>query len=171
MIKERQYQVVLLNGSISSTLYETRQDAVRAHRGNISKLIEVVPKKTNKKETTISSDLALLISQRSNVDLEISIGCGYAVMYNCPNRTKIYPGMKYLEVSEDHVLEAEIVRLEKYERSLHTHWNGITPRFPDRVWRYAIFHRNGKIIDRKLAENKYNNPLKGTQGGISYIKF
>jgi hypothetical protein len=151
------------------TIYETRQEAVRAHRGNISKLVEFLPKKTIEKITPPSSDLALLISQRSDVDLEISINCGYAVMYNCPSKTKIFPGMRYLEVSEDKVLEAEIVKLEKYEKSIHTHWGGITPRFPDKVWRYAIFHKNGKIMDRKDMEKKYGNPLKGTQGGISYI--
>ena len=159
-----------MNGSSPSTLYETRQEALRAHRGNIQKLVEVIPKVIkSKKEIVRNSDLALLISQRSDEDLDISIGCGYAVMYNCPSRTKIYPGMRYLEVSSDNVLEAEIVRLEKYEKSVHTDWSGITPRFPDKLWKYAIYHKNGKIIDRKVIEEKYGNPLKGTQGGISYI--
>lgn len=169
MIQERLYKVVLLNGSISSDVFNTRQEAIRAHRGNITKLIEVVPKETKKIKTDMSSIEALLISKRSDVDLETSLDCGYAVTYNCPKRDRLYEGMRYLEVSDDHVLEAEVLRLEKYEKGIHHHWKGPGYR-PDKEWAWAIYHKNGKIIDRVKAENKYNNPLKGTQGGISYIK-
>lgn len=168
MITEKHYQVVLLNGSVPSQLYETRQEALRAHRGNISKLVEVIPKTIKKKEKP-SSEQVLLISHRSIEDLEISLECGYAVMYNCPSKEKIYEGMKYLEVSQDFVLEGEIRKLEKYEKSAHPAWSGITPRFPDKIWKFSVFHKNSKIIPRNVAEQKYNNPLKGTQGGISYI--
>lgn len=170
MIQERQYKVVLLNGLTSSTLYNTRQEAIRENRGNISKLVEVVPKQTKEIKHTFDTSEVLLISQRSNEDLDISLECGYAVMYNCPSRKKIFHGMKYLEVSPEKVLVGEIVRLEKYERSMHTRWSSITPRFPDKQWKYTIFHKNSKIISREEAEKMFNNPLKGTQGGISYIK-
>lgn len=169
MIQERLYKVVLLNGSITSEVYETRQEAIRAHRGNISKLVEVVPKETKKTKSDMSSIEALLISKRSDVDLETSLDCGYAVTYNCPKKDRLYEGMRYLEVSDDHVLEAEVLRLEKYEKGIHHHWKGPGYR-PDKEWAWAIYHKNGKIIDRVKAEKKYNNPLKGTQGGISYIK-
>jgi hypothetical protein len=169
MITEKVYKVELLDGKISSDIYETRQDALRAHRGNIAKLIEVLPKQTKKKVEPTSDQLAIVISARSNEDLDISKDCGYAVMYNCPKRDKIYEGMKYLEVSDEHVLEATITKLEKYEKGAHHHWKG--PGYkPDKVWKWALFHKNGKIISRKSAENKYDNSLKGTQGGISYIK-
>ena len=79
--------------------------------------------------------------------------------------------MTYLEVSEDKVLEGRVVRLEKYSPSVHSRWSGITPRFPDRPWRYTIYHKGSKIISREDAVKKYGNPLNGTQGGISYIKF
>jgi hypothetical protein len=89
-------------------------------------------------------------------------------MYNCPKRDKIYEGMKYLEVSDEYVLEATITKLEKYEKTVHHHWVG--PGYkPDKVWKWALFHKNGKIISRKNAEELYSNSLKGTQGGISYI--
>jgi len=165
MIQERLYQAELLNGK-KSQLFETRQEALRAHRGNISKLIEVIPEAKVKHVVT---DEALFISQRSNDDLEISINCGYAVMYNCPSRSKIYEGMKYLEVSEDQVLEGEILRLERYERSIHTAWSIIEPKNPEKEWGYVIYHKNAKILPREEVEKKYDNPLKGTQGGISYI--
>lgn len=169
MIVEKVYKVQLLDGRESSTLYETRMDALRAHRGNIAKLIEVLPKHTKKKVEQTSDQLAIVISARSNEDLEISKDCGYAVMYNCPKRDKIYEGMKYLEVSDEYVLEATITKLEKYEKTVHHHWKG--PGYkPDKVWKWALFHKNGKIISRKNAEERYSNPLKGTQGGISYIK-
>ena len=170
MIVEKHYRVQLLDGKETTTLYETRQEAVRAHRGNIAKLIEVLPKHTKPKVVAPTNDqLAIVISARSNEDLDISKGCGYAVMYNCPKTDNIYDGMKYLEVSGDHVLEATIIKLEKYEKSVHHHWKG--PGYkPDKVWKWAIFHKDGKIVPRKAVEERYSNPLKGTQGGISYIK-
>ena len=169
MITEKLYKVQLLDGKESSTLYETRQEALRAHRGNIAKLIEVLPKETKKKVETTGDQLAIVISARSNEDLDISKDCGYAVMYNCPKRDKIYEGMKYLEVSDEYVLEGVIRKLEKYEKSVHHHWKGPGYR-PDKTWKWAMYHKDTKIIPRKLAEQRYGNPLKGTQGGISYIK-
>jgi hypothetical protein len=169
MITEKLYKVQLLDGKETTKLYETRQEALRAHRGNISKLIEVLPRATKTKPVPIVDELAIVISARSNEDLEISKDCGYAVMYNCPKRDKIYEGMKYLEVSENYVLEATITKLEKYEKGAHHHWKG--PGYkPDKTWKWALFHKNGKIVPRKNVEERYSNPLKGTQGGISYIK-
>ena len=170
MIVEKQYRVQLLDGKEITTLYETRQEAVRAHRGNINKLIEVLPRHTKPKIVAPTNDqLAIVISARSDEDLNISKDCGYAVMYNCPKMDKIYDGMKYLEVSNDYVLEATITKLEKYEKSIHHHWVG--PGYkPDKTWKWALYHKDGKITPRKSVENKYDNTLKGTQGGISYIK-
>ena len=170
MIVEKQYRVQLLDGKEITTLYETRQDAVRAHRGNINKLIEVLPKHIKPKIVAPTNDqLAIVISARSDEDLNISKDCGYAVMYNCPKMDKIYDGMKYLEVSDEYVLEATITKLEKYEKSVHHHWVG--PGYkPDKTWKWALYHKDGKITPRKSVENKYDNTLKGTQGGISYIK-
>ena len=169
MILEKHYRVQLLDGKEITTLYETRQEALRAHRGNIAKLIEVLPKATKVKVSLPSDELVIVISARSNEDLDISKDCGYAVMYNCPKRDKIYEGMKYLEVSDEFVLEATITKLEKYEKGAHHHWKG--PGYkPDKTWKWALFHKGGKIIPRKLAEQRFSNPLKGTQGGISYIK-
>ncbi len=169
MIHERFYQVVLLNGTTASEYFPTRQDALRAHRGNISKLVEVVSKQRPSTKSTPATGEALLISKRSKEDLDISLECGYAVTYNCPKKERLYEGMKYLEVADDYVLEAEVVKLERYEKSVHHHWKGPGYR-PDKVWEWSIFHKNGRILDRKAAEKKYNNSLKGTQGGISYIK-
>jgi hypothetical protein len=170
MIVEKRYRVQLLDGKETTTLYETRQEAIRAHRGNILKLVEVLPRQTTKKVSTpVIDQLAIVISARSNEDLDISKDCGYAVMYNCPKTDKIYEGMKYLEVSNEYVLEATISKLEKYEKSIHHHWKG--PGYkPDKTWKWAIFHKDGKLVPRKSAEQRYSNPLKGTQGGISYIK-
>lgn len=171
MIKERLYQAVLIDGTTSSDLYGTRQDALRANRGNVLKLVEVIPRNPKKTTATVtSSNEAILISKRNNDDLETSISCGYSVTYNCPKTDRLFEGMTYLEVSNDQVLEAQVVRLERYEKSIHNHWVG--PGYKkDKEWGWVIFHKNGRIIDKKLAQAKYDNPLKGTQGGISYIKF
>ena len=84
MISNKQYKVELLDGRIPDKIFETRQEAVRAYRGNISKLIEFVPRETKKNSETATDQLAILISARSNQDLDISLDCSYAVMYNCP---------------------------------------------------------------------------------------
>jgi hypothetical protein len=169
MITDKQYKVELLDGRIPDKIFETRQEAVREYRGNISKLIEVLPKAIKKLPDTTGDELAILISARSNEDLDVSLDCSYAVMYNCPKRDKIYPGMKYLEVSDEYVLEAVIDKLEKYEKGAHPHWKG--PGYkPNKEWKWAIYHKNGKLVKRKNVEERYSNSLKGTQGGISYIK-
>jgi hypothetical protein len=116
----------------------------------------------------MSSIEALLISKRSVEDLKMSLSCGYAVTYNCPKRERLYDGMRYLEVSDEQVLVAKVVRIEKYEKGVHHHWKGPGYR-PEKEWEWAIFHKDGVIVDRKSVEKEYNNPLKGTQGGISYI--
>jgi hypothetical protein len=167
-MEEVLYQVVFLNGLTSNDHYKTRQDAIRAHRGNVSKLVEVVPKTTKKTKSDMSSIEALLISKRSDEDLKISLSCGYAVTYNCPKKERLYDGMRYLEVSDEQVLVAKVVRIEKYEKGVHHHWKGPGYR-PEKEWEWAIFHKDGVIVDRKSVEKEYNNPLKGTQGGISYI--
>jgi hypothetical protein len=164
----KKYKVVLKQG-ICSDIFDTPIQAVKRFGSNLDKVVEFTP--PHKKKLEQPTQNALLISARSDEDLEISLECGYAVMYNCPNKTKLYEGMPYLEVSENNVLEGRVVRLDKFEKSIHTRWGNIVPRFPDRLWRYAIYHRGSKIISRKEAERKYDNPLNGTQGGISYIKY
>jgi hypothetical protein len=163
------YKVHLKSGS-STKLYETPQEAMQEHRGNIVKFEEVFTKPMTKKFETpiVKGEEALLISKRDNDDLATSKECGYAVTYNSPSLKKIYDGMVYLELSDDSVLVAEVVRLERYSKLIHHHWKGPGYR-PDKEWQWAIYHRKGQIISRELAEQKYGK-LKGTQGGISYVK-
>ena len=164
----KKYKVRLKQG-ICSDVFDTPIQAVKRFGSNLDRCIEFTPP-SKKKFADEPVELALMISARSDEDLDISIECGYAVMYNCPSKAKLYDGMTYLEVSDNNVLEGRLIRLDKYEKSIHTRWGNIVPRFPKKIWKYAVFHRNSKIISRKDAERKYNNPLNGTQGGISYIK-
>jgi hypothetical protein len=163
----KKYKVVLKQG-ICSDIFDSPIQAVKRFGSNLEKVVEFTPPK--KKKTETPTQQALLISGRSDDDLNLSLDCGYAVMYNCPTRSKLYLGMPYLEVSKNVVLEAEVVRIEKYEKSIHHHWKGPGYR-PEKEWAWAIYHRNGKILQRENAQTKYENPLNGTQGGISYIKF
>ena len=41
----KKFRVMLLNGTVTDTLYDTPMDAMKAHRGDIKKLIEVAEKK------------------------------------------------------------------------------------------------------------------------------
>jgi hypothetical protein len=165
---ERKYRVMLSNGSVTDTLYNTQMDAMRAHRGNIKKIIEVASKKRTSKIVS-STNEALFISQRSKEDLDISMNCAYAVMHNCPSRQRIFEGMKYFEVSDEFILEGEIKKLEKYEKSIHTGWSHVTPASQNKIWKWVIFHKNSKVLSRVDVEKKYNITFKGTQGGITYV--
>jgi len=165
----KKFRVMLLNGTVTDTLYDTPMDAMKAHRGDIKKLIEVAEKKKSG-SVRFSQDEGLFVSQRSQEDLEISHRCGYAVMYNCPSRQRIFSGMKYFEISDDFVLEGEILKLEKYDRSLHSGWSHVIPAKEKKVWKWVIFHKNTKMLPRIDVETKYKTSFKGTQGGISYLK-
>ena len=165
----KKFRVMLSNGVITDSLYDTELDAIKAHRGNIKKIIQVASKNKTQK-LSFSTNEALFLSQRSKNDLDISLSCGYAVMYNCPSRQRIFEGMKYFEVSEDFILEGEIQKLEKYVKSIHTGWSHVTPALNNKIWKWVIFHRNGKLLPRKDVEQKYNTTFKGTQGGISYLE-
>jgi len=166
---DRKFRVMLANGTVTDTFYDTQMDAIRAHKGNIQKIIEVASKKKATRQRP-SSNEALFVSQRSKEDLEITQGCGYSVMYNCPSRQRIFQGMKYFEVSDDFILEGEILKLEKYNKSIHIGWSHVIPAKENKIWKWVIFHKNAKLYPREVVEKKYNTTFKGTQGGISYMK-
>jgi hypothetical protein len=162
------YKVYLKDGKIPATLYPSFDDAVKAHGlKNIAKVDEVIIKKGNSSSVAQSKDLILVLSSRSDEDLKLSLKCGYAVTYNSPSFKKIFQGMKYLEVSENLVLEGTIVKLDKYDSKLHHDWNSIIPR-KQKPWNWAIYHTNSSIIPREEAEGNYGK-ISGVQGGIGYI--
>ena len=163
------FKVQLIDGKIPATLYQTASDAVKAHGAkNIKKIEEVAEKKTKGTEVSKSKDLILVLSSRGDDDLELSIKCGYAVTYNCPSYKKIFQGMKYLEVSENLVLEGEILKLEKFDLKIHHDWALIAPRLEGELWNWSIYHSKATIISRAEAEEKYGK-ISGVQGGIGYM--
>jgi hypothetical protein len=168
MIKKL-YKIQLKDGKIPATLYQSTAEAIKAHgASNIAKIEEVPAKNSKLNEVNKSKDLMLVLSSRSDEDLALSIKCGYAVTYNCPSYKKIFQGMKYLEVSENLVLEGEIYKLDKFDLNVHHDWAAILPRHSEKLWKWSIYHRNAKIISREEAENKYGK-INGVQGGIGYI--
>jgi hypothetical protein len=163
------YKVHLKNGKIPVTLYQSPSDAFKEHgASNIEKINEVSVKKGITSEVAKSKDLVLVLSSRGDDDLKLSIKCGYAVTYNCPSYKKIYQGMKYLEVSENLVLEAEILKLEKFDLKVHQDWAVLLPKDTQKLWKWSIYHTKAVIIPRFEAEIKYGKIL-GVQGGIGYI--
>ena len=166
-MNNKAFKITLQDGRVIDKYFSTVQDAIKElGLKNIKKVDEVSIKKTNA-SVIPAKDTALVISMRSEDDLKLSLSCGYAVTYNCPSYKRIFPGMKYFETSEHHVLEGEIVKLAKYDSLLHHHWKG--PGFkPDKVWKWAIFHKNSKIISKEEAEAKYGK-IPGVQGGIGYL--
>ena len=163
------YKVQLKDGKIPTTLYQSIGDAIKAHgAANVVKIDEVAGKKTGSSGVAKSKDLGLVLSSRSDDDLELSIKCGYAVTYNCPSYKKIYQGMKYLEVSDNFVLEGQILKLDKFDIKVHHDWAAIIPRYSEKIWKWSIYHTKAAIISRNEAEVKYGK-IPGVQGGIGYI--
>jgi hypothetical protein len=163
------FKVQLKDGKIPTTLYQSIGDAIMAHGvNNIVKIDEVSAKKKITSEISKAKDLILVLSSRSDDDLELSIKCGYAVTYNCPSYKKIYQGMKYLEVSDNFVLEGQILKLDKFDIKVHHDWAAIIPRHAEKIWKWSIYHTKAVIMPRAEAEAKYGK-IPGVQGGIGYI--
>ena len=163
----KMYKAHLKHGSTVIELFETPTDIIKKFgAGNIAKIEEVFLKKAQEDKSTSKS--ALEISARSMEDLEISKDCGYAVTYNKPAINKIYEGMPYLETSSEYVLVGDFIRLEKYDKIIHHHWVGPGYR-PEKTWKWALYHRNARIVPREEVEKVYGK-LSGVQGGIGYIK-
>ena len=163
------FKVHLKNGKIPVTLYQSVTDAMKEHgANNIAKIDEVSAKNGKSSDVLKSKDLILVLSSRADNDLELSIKCGYAVTYNCPSYKKIYQGMKYLEVSENFVLEGEILKLEKFDPKVHQDWAVLLSKDTQKLWKWSIYHTKAVIIPRLEAEIKYGK-IPGVQGGIGYI--
>jgi hypothetical protein len=167
------YRIHLKNGKTSEKLYETTKDWMADYKIHEVLKIEDVRLKSKSKKlklelSTTNGDLILLITKRSNEDIGLSNECGYTVTYKTPSFLKVFKGMKFLEVSEDLVLQAELDNIVEYEKEKHIHWKG--PGYkPNEEWSCTIFHTNSNVLTREDAEIIYGK-LKGTQGGISYLK-
>jgi hypothetical protein len=163
------YKVQLKDGKTVPTFYQSVGDAIKAHgASNIDKIHEVIAKKDPTQEVAKLKDLVLVLSSRNDDDLDLSMKCGYAVTYNCPSYKKIFKGMKYLEVSENYVLEGEILKLNKFDMKVHQDWAAIMPSDAKKIWKWSIFHTKSVMISRADAEEKYGK-ISGVQGGIGYI--
>jgi hypothetical protein len=166
-MKLKKIKVILKSGMTHPELFDTAGMAVKTVGiSNISKMEEVnvdVPKKYgheyNKSEM-------LVISKRSNEDLEKSLRCGYTVTYNKPSLEKVYEGMAILETSEDKVLMGKFVALRSWDPSVHKDF--IPPGYrPDKDWEWAIYNKDSRIVDRLELEEKIGK-IPGVQGGIGY---
>jgi len=167
------FRIHLKNGKKSEKLYETSKDWMADFKiHEVLRIEDVkVSSKTKKPKLELSTtkgDLILLITKRSNEDIGLSNECGYTVTYKKPSFLKVFKGMKFLEVSDELVLQAELDNIVEYEKEKHIHWKG--PGYkPNEEWSCTIFHTNSTVLPREDAEIIYGK-LKGTQGGISYLK-
>jgi hypothetical protein len=166
-MKLKKFKVILKSGMSHPTLFDTVGEAVKTVGvKNISKLEEVEDPKAKGKPNVMVGDEMLVISKRSNEDLEKSLKCGYTVTYNKPNLDKVYRGMTILETSEDRVLIGKFKDLSNWDPMVHKDY--IPPGYrPDKDWEWAIFNTNAKIVDRKELEKEIGR-IPGVQGGIGY---
>jgi hypothetical protein len=168
------FRIHLKNGKKSEKLYESTKEWMADFK--VHEVLKIEDVKVNSKTkkpkvselSTIKGDLILLITKRSKNDIDLSKECGYTVTYKKPSFIKVFKGMKFLEASDDFVLEAELDNIVEYNKEVHTYWKG--PGYkPNEEWSCTIFHINSNVIPREEAEKLYGK-LKGTQGGISYLK-
>ena len=166
-MKLKKFKVILKNGMSYPELFSTIGEAVKkiGIKG-IGKFIEVEDPDTKNKPTLLKGDEMLVISKRSNEDLEKSLECGYTVTYNKPNLDKVYRGMTVLETSEDKVLIGKFKDLTNWDPSVHKDY--IPPGYrPDKDWEWAIFNTDAQIVDREELEKEIGK-IPGVQGGIGY---
>lgn len=166
-MKVKMFKAHLKEGSTVLELFETPSEIIKKFGASNILKIEEVYKTNTKVEENASKKTILEISARSYDDLTLSKECGYAVTYNKPSLTKIYEGMTYIETSDEYVLVADFLRIEKYDKLIHHHWKGPGYR-PNKTWKWALYHRNPKIISREDAEKQFGK-LSGVQGGIGYV--
>jgi len=166
-MKLKKIKVILKNGLSHPTLFDTATDAMReVGVKNVLNMVEVNQDVKQKYGHQFNENQYLIISKRSNEDLETSLGCGYCVTYNKPSLEKVYKGMTIIETSEDKVLIGKFVTLRSWDPN--THKDYIPPGYrPDKDWEWSIYHKDSKIIDRSELESKIGR-IPGVQGGIGY---
>jgi len=166
-MKIKKIKVTLKNGMSHPELFDTATMAVKTVGiSNILKMEEVNQEVKQKYGHEFNKDQCLVISKRSNIDLEISLKCGYTVTYNKPSLQKVYNGMTIFETSEGAVLISKFVTLRNWD--CNTHKDYTPPGYrPDKEWEWAIFHKDSEIFDRSELEKKIGK-IPGVQGGIGY---
>ena len=164
----KKIKVIQKNGMTHPQMFDTASEAVKVVGiSNICKMEEVNVDVTRKYGPDKNPDEILVISKRSNEDLEISKECGYTVTYNKPSLDKVFEGMVMFEASDENVFITKFTALRSYDRNSHTAWKGPGYR-PEKEWEWAIFHQKGEIIPRLVAEEQYGK-IPGVQGGIGYL--
>lgn len=166
-MKLKKIKVILKSGFSYPEMFDTAGMAVKTVGiKNIAKMEEInvdVPKKYGH---TFNKEEMLVISKRSNEDLEKSLRCGYTVTYNKPSLEKVYEGMTLLETSEDKVLIGKFVALRSWDPTVQKDY--IPPGYrPDKDWEWSIYNRDSKIVDRAELEKEIGR-IPGVQGGIGY---
>ena len=166
-MKIKKIKVTLKNGMSFPELFDTATMAVKTVGiSQILKMEEVNQEIKQKYGHEFNKNQCLIISKRSNEDLEISLKCGYSVTYNKPSLQKIYSGMTIIVTSDDKVLMGKFVTLRNWD--LNTHKAYTPPGYrPEKDWEWAIYHKDSELMDRSELEKKIGK-IPGVQGGIGY---
>ena len=166
-MKLKKIKVILKSGMSHPEMFDTVSEAVKTVGiKNIGKMEEVNVDTPKKYGHSFNKDEMLVISKRSNKDLETSLRCGYTVTYNKPNLEKVYEGMTVLETSDDHVLMGKFTSLRSWDPAVHKDY--IPPGYrPDKDWEWAIYNKDSQILDRAELEKEIGR-IPGVQGGIGY---
>lgn len=166
-MKLKKIKVILKNGMSLPELFNTASEAVKTVGiKNIGNLVEVNVDVKQKYGHSFNKDEMLVISKRSDDDLQKSLACGYTVTYNKPSSDKVYEGMTILETSDENVLIGKFVALRNWDPSVHKDF--IPPGYrPDKDWEWAIYNKDSVIINREELESQIGK-IPGVQGGIGY---
>lgn len=161
----KKYKVIQKDGKSAPHLFESVSDAVRTISATKIKKIEEVNYEEEVAENSIDKRNFVLISRKTDKEIEHSNNSGYAATYSRPALTKAFKGMYVLEVGETKVLESKLSGIGRYDNTSMKNWGE-----DNKEWEWAIYHLKGNILTIDDAKAKYGDFDKalGRDGVIVY---
>lgn len=161
----KKYKVIQKDGKSAPHLFESVSDALRTISATKIKKIEEVNYEEEVSETTIDKKNFILISRKTDKEIEHSNNSGYAATYSRPALTKVFKSMPVLEVGETLVLESKISAIGRYDNVSIKNWGE-----DNKEWEWAVYHLKGNILTIDEAKKKYGDFDKalGRDGTIVY---
>jgi hypothetical protein len=163
----KKYKVITKDGKAIGQLFDTIKDALN-HVGTSSvQKIEELNLEEDTNDSLIDKRNIILISRKSNEELESSDKTNQSLTYSRPMLTKVFNGMIVLEVGEDKILESSLSVMGRFDSGIQRVWKNDT----DKPWEWVLYHKKGKYLTPEEATAKYGDidSYLGKEGVIVYM--
>lgn len=164
----KKYKVITKQGKSHGTLFDTLKTAISTIGVSNIQKIEEVNISDSSDDKIVDKKIAMLLTKRSDDDINISKKSGYTVSYVKPVNAKLFDGMKVIEVGETTVLVATLKVISRYEASLYPAWDS-SKYDSTKEWDWVLLHKGAKLMKMKEAIQQFGD-LSGSTSGTSYIK-